>query len=216
MSFYARLRLIEILVAGSSFPLLLITPQPLRSSHGSLGVLMTIRKPQSCAAIIAAVLLLALATPSFANNYGESLGWQFRTSADRVNQAAILDVIEKRRAGYYAAPTYTTTIQRQYNCTIASTATGNSGAQTALSNSPTVNGATSTATGNSSSTSSGLGGSADSQQGNSGAVRSGVIGSTSASVRGSAQQALNSTQTNSGNQSAGVDASTACTFGALN
>ncbi len=177
---------------------------------------MANRKSRRRKAIFLAFVLLASAEPALANNYGESLSWQFRTSADRVNQAAILDLLEKRRAGYYAAPVYTTTIQRQYNCTIASTATGNSSSQTALSNSPTVNGATSSATGNSSTTSSGSGGSVDTQQGNNGAVRSGVIGSTGASVRGSAQQALHSTQTNSGNQSAGVDASTACAFGALN
>lgn len=157
--------------------------------------------------------------PVLANNYGESLGWQFKTSADRANQAAVLDMIQKRRGGYYAAPTYTTNVDRQYNCSIASTATGNNGAQTALANSPTVSGATSTATGNSSTTDVGGGRSGSTingQQGNSGAVSSGVIGGTSADGRGTAWQALNSTQTNSGDQTAGVQGSAACAFGALN
>ncbi|MDB5579293.1 MAG: hypothetical protein JWR80_4469 [Bradyrhizobium sp.] len=67
--------------------------------------------------------------PTLANNYGESLAWQFKTSSDRANQAAVLDLIQKQRGGYYAAPTYNTNIARQYNCSIAATATGNSGAQ---------------------------------------------------------------------------------------
>lgn len=179
---------------------------------------MAIRSWQWGAALLP-LSLLAAGTPALANNYGENLGWQFRTSADRVNQAAILDMIEKRRGGYYAAPTYTTTIQRQYNCSIAASATGNNDAKTAFANSPTVSGSTSNATGNASDTSvagGGFDGAADIAQINAGTVGSSVIGSTSASVQGQATQALNSTQTNSGDQSAGVEASTACTFGALN
>lgn len=179
---------------------------------------MIIRTWRRRTALLPFGMLLA-ATPALANNYGESLGWQFRTSADRVNQAAILDMLEKRRGGYYAAPTYTTTIERQYNCSIAATATGNSDAQTALANSPSVNGATSAATGNVSDTSldgGRSGGDADTWQANGGSVGSSVIGSTSAAVHGRANQALNSTQTNGGDQSAGVESSSACAFGALN
>lgn len=166
--------------------------------------------------------IVAIATapaPVSANNYGESLGWQFKTSADRANQAAVLDMIEKRRGGYYAAPIYNTNIARQYNCSIAANATGNSGAQTALANSPTVTGATSTATGNDSMTSvgDGHGGtSVDGAQSNSGAVSSGVTGATVTNVHGTASQVLNSDQTNSGNQTAGVQGSNACAFAALN
>lgn len=155
--------------------------------------------------------------PALANNYLENLGWQFKTSADRANQAAVLDMIAKRRGGYYAAPTYTTTIDRQYNCSIAATATGNSDAQTALANSPTANGATSTATGNANTTQLGDGRSdVDGRQDNSGAVSSGVVGGTSAEGHGPVWQALNTDQTNSGDQRAGVQGSAACAFGALN
>ena len=166
------------------------------------------------------IIAIAVAPgPVLANNYGESLAWQFKTSADRANQAAVLDMIEKRRGGYYAAPIYNTNIARQYNCSIAATATGNSGAQTALANSPTVTGANSTATGNNSTTTidDGHGDAAvDGGQTNSGAVSSGVTGATVSNVHGTASQALNSDQTNSGNQTATVQDSRACAFAALN
>lgn len=169
--------------------------------------------------VMAALSLGAPPQSASANNYGESLAWQFKTSSDRASQAAILDLIEKRRSGYYAAPVYTTNIARQYNCSVAATATGNSGAQTALANSPSVTGATSSATGNDSTTDvtgdrSAAG--VDGEQANSGTVSSGVTGATNTSVHGIAWQALNSTQTNSGNQAATVERSNACAFGALN
>ena len=165
------------------------------------------------------VAMVAAPMPALANNYGESLAWQFKTSADRANQAAVLDLIEKRRGGYYAAPIYTTNIARQYNCSVVATAAGNSGAQTALANSPTVTGAMSTATGNDSATTVGdghAGTSVDGAQSNGGAVSSGVTGATVTKVDGTASQALNSDQTNSGNQTAGVQGSNACAFAALN
>jgi hypothetical protein len=177
---------------------------------------------RSCRRILyfagAAALTLAPVS-ALANNYGESLAWQFKTSTARANQAALLDLIEKKRGGYYAAPIYTTNIARQYNCTIAASATGNSNGQSAVANSPTVTGATATSTGNDSATTvdSGRSGtSADTGQSNSGAVSAGVTGSTSGSVRGIAWQALNSSQTNSGSQSASVQGSSACAFGVLN
>ncbi|MFA6114188.1 MAG: hypothetical protein WC729_09345 [Sphingomonas sp.] len=169
------------------------------------------------AAIIVAIA--AAPAPVFANNHGESLAWQFKTSTDRANQAAVLDLIEKRRGGYYAAPIYNTNIARQYNCSIAATATGNSGAQTALANSPSVAGATSTATGNANATTIGDGhggATVDGSQSNSGAVSSGVTGATVTNVHGTASQALNSDQANSGNQTASVQDSRACAFAALN
>jgi len=160
-----------------------------------------------------------LASPVQANNYGESLAWQFKASADRANQAAVLDLIQKQHGGYYAAPVYNTNIARQLNCSIAATSTGNSGAQTALANSPTVTGASSAATGNYSTAAIGDGrsdGTVNGAQHNEGTVSSGMNGATITSVRGAAWQALNSDQANSGNQTADVHGSNACAFGALN
>lgn len=169
-------------------------------------------------AVCLALLAGLASAPAAANNYGESLGWQFQTSADRVNQAALLDLITKRRAGWYAAPIYTTNIARQYNCSIAPVATANSSGQSAVANSPTVTGASATSTGNGSSASAGPGpaGSIQNGQSNSGTIDSGVIGSTSSIAGGTASQALNSSQSNSGNQYASVAGSSACAFGALN
>jgi hypothetical protein len=174
--------------------------------------------PRRRTALIVGLFALGVPSVALANNYGESLGWQFKTSADRANQAAVLDMIEKRRGGYYAAPVYNTNIARQVNCSITATATGNTGTQTALANSPSVTGASSSATGNDSTTdvSGGRSAGVDGSQANSGSVRSGVTGSTDTNVHGVAWQALNSTQANSGTQSASVERSNACAFGALN
>lgn len=166
-------------------------------------------------AALALLCALALASPALANNYGESAAWQFRTSADRANQAAILDIMEKRRAGGYASPTNATTIERQYNCGVSATATGNADSQTALAHSPTTTGATADAQGNASD-SMVDGGNASSGQSNSGTLSASISGGTMVAVDGTAWQALNSTQTNSGAQTADVTGSTGCAFGALN
>lgn len=179
---------------------------------------MTYRFLRSGAAVIALLSGIAHSPAALANNLGENGAWQFRTSADRANLAVIADLIAKRQSGYYQAPVYNTTIERQYNCGITSTATGNADSQTAIANSPSVTGATSSANANVSDTavSTGVGASAGTDQANSGPVSASVSGGTSASGSGTATQALNSTQTNSGDQSASVSASTACAFGMLN
>lgn len=169
--------------------------------------------------VIALALSLAPATPAAANNFGESLAWQFMSPGDLAAQAAMRDMIERRRSGGYAAPSYTTNIDRQFNCSVAATATGNNGVQNAVANSPTVTGAASSATGNGNSTSAGGGRSADdvaNSQTNAGAVSSSVTGATTTAVNGTAWQALNSDQANNGNQSASVRNANACAFGVLN
>jgi hypothetical protein len=168
-----------------------------------------------------AVVALAAcaAMPAGANDLGENSAWQFRTSTDRANQAAILDLIAKRRGGYYAAPIYNTNIARQVNCSIGASAIGNSNGQSAVANTATVTGASSSSTGNQSSSAVDAGnanGRVSSTQGNSGEISSGVIGGTETSIRGNPSQALNSTQSDSGSQSASVRNSNACSFAALN
>lgn len=167
--------------------------------------------------LLVAGILLALAPVgrARANNVGENQAWQFQTSADKVNQAAIADMIEKKKAGYYAPPVYNTHVDHQYNCSVASTATANEGTNTNLANAPTTSGPSAAATGNSNSSNvDGWTGNeqADSEQDNSGHVGASVDGSVSAHVSGSPDQALNSEQSNTGNQSASIDGSTACTF----
>lgn len=166
-------------------------------------------------AVASVVVLAGLAPAAVANNVGENYAWQFQTTADKVNQAAIQDMIQKRKSGYYAPPTYITNIDRQYNCNVAATATGNEGTNTNLANSPTTSGATANATGNDNDSEiDGWRGDNDinSDQDNDGNVGASVRGSSSARVNGSPNQALNSTQTNSGDQTATVNGSTACHF----
>ncbi len=174
---------------------------------------MTISKP-----ILGALSLALLAGPASANNVGENVAWQFQTTADKVNQAAIQDMIRKRKSGYYAAPIYTTNIERQFNCNVSATAQGNQGTNSTIANSPTTTGSSATATGNDNHTHvDGTGaGSAETDQDNSGRIGSSIDGGTYTRVHGSADQALNSEQTNSGDQYASVDGASACQFGALN
>jgi hypothetical protein len=171
-----------------------------------------------CTRSAIAVMLMAAAMGASANNIGENPAWQFETSADKANKAAVQDMIQRKKAGSYAAPVYNTTniIGRQYNCDVTSTAQGNQGTNSTVANSPSTSGSAANSTGNASTGDSGSG-SIASQQTNSGAVGALVNGSTSSNVEGYSSQALNSNQSNTGNQTASVNGSTACGFGgALN
>ena len=152
-----------------------------------------------------------------AQDVSENRNWQFSSPQELAARTAALDLIMKRRAGVYAAPVYNTTIDRQYNCSVGASAMGNSSAQSAVGNSPTVTGTSAHATANSStSENSGESGGVAVGQHNGGPVGASAVGSTAASVGGSTWQALNSNQNNAGHQSARVEGSTACGFGMLN
>jgi len=168
-------------------------------------------------ALIVALLLVA-APRAQANNVGENAAWQFQTSTDKVNQAAVQDMIRKQKSGYYAAPVYNTTVGRQYNCNVSASSTGNDGNNSTVANSPSNAGARSGATGNDSNSAVGTLGAAvvGTNQANAGTVGSAVVGGTSTQVQGAAWQALNSAQGNTGAQTAGVSGSAACAFGVLN
>ncbi len=156
---------------------------------------------------------------ALANGAGESAAWQFQSRADKVSQAVVQDMIQKRRTGYYTAPVYTTNIDKQINCNQSSNATGNQSSLGATALSPSSSGAKSDATGNANSNTApngAEGSSSSSDQANSGSVGSSVRGDTTTRVSGSADQALNNHQDNSGNQSASLAGSTGCTFGVLN
>lgn len=164
---------------------------------------------------------MAQATAAHADNLGENYAWQFNTQTDRANRALIEDMRLKRANGGYAAPVYNTYIDRQYNCSVSSQATGNQGTSTAVGNSPSTSGHSTTSTGNTdtSHVDQGLGDQSSSitaSQANSGEVESGSSGEVETSVRGDTFQALNTTQTNSGNQTAGVSSSYACDFSVQN
>jgi hypothetical protein len=170
-----------------------------------------------CKRTLALLCALIIAPAALANGVGENAHWQFRTSADKSNQAMVQDMVQKRKNGYYAAPVVTTNIGRQFNCNVGATATGNGSANSAVANSPSNSGASAGSTGNQNSSGlDSMGGSASSTQGNSGSVSSGVRGNTTTDVNGSASQALNSAQTNGAAQTATVGSSNGCLFGALN
>ena len=168
------------------------------------------------------ICVVALGAASWANNLGENIAWQFQTSADKANAAAVQDMVQKKNSGYYAAPVttnnYSTHIGRQYNCEVSANATGNQGNNSTVANSPNNSGASTQSTGNANSSEVGNRGAVtvDSTQANSGAVGAETVGNTNSYVAGTAWQALNSNQSNSGNQTASVAGSTACVYGALN
>ena len=160
-------------------------------------------------------------SPAFANNIGENGAWQFETMNDKAARAAIEDMRQKKAGGYYAAPIYNTNIARQFNCSVTSLATGNQGTSTAVGNSPSSSGNSAASTGNSARSIQDQGGGAQSgslasSQRNAGEVASRASGGVSTSVDGNTYQAINTDQTNSGNQASAVTSSNACQFGLLN
>lgn len=167
--------------------------------------------------LIASALCLGIVASAQAQDLSENRNWQFSTPQDLAARSAALELMMKQRAGVFAPPVYHTTIDRQYNCSIGASATGNSGAQTAVGNAPNVVGPSSAATGNAStSQGGGASGAIDTVQNNGGAVGASASGAAGAFVDGSPSQTLNSEQRNLGAQSARVDASQACSFGVLN
>ena len=176
---------------------------------------------------------------AMANGYGESGSWGFQTQQDRVNKAYVLDMIEKKKNGYYNAIkstyNYNTYIDKQVNCSLSSVTTGTSGSNglQASASSPVLNNTgTTSASGAANSASNGLSqasltgvfntnstppGSVSNGQSSSGALNSSVSGSSNsastgqvAANGGTTDQILNSQQSNSGILTSSISASSAC------
>lgn len=167
------------------------------------------------------VLATCLPGAALANNIGENVAWQFSTTGDKVNRAVLEDMRLKRSSGYYSAPVYNTTIDRQYNCTVSSVSTGNQGVSSAVGTSSSAQGNKADAAGNSDTTaidvaSANASASASGTQKNLGAVNATTVGGVSNSTKTSAYQVLNTEQGNSGAQSSAVSGSMACQFAAQN
>lgn len=175
------------------------------------------------AALVAAVLFTA--PSALANGWLESRPWQFDTSADKANKALLLDMIERKRGGFYDGFSTTvnnysnTNIGTQINCANTADATGNEAGNSQLANSPDVDNTASIdsgATGNDADNSTEGGGSdVGNAQDNSGSVSSDVADSNTSSTvgpinAGSSRQDLTNRQENSGDQHASVTDSTAC------
>ncbi len=179
---------------------------------------------------LAAALLTAAASSHAQGWLGESVPWQFQTSADRANRALTNDLVEKKKGGYYDAfkSTYITNIERQVNCNFQPTAAGNSSSAdqanqvaSPQTNASAGNSASSTGSASESSDNLGRGGVANNNQSNTGAISSGVQGSPSSttmapinSENAHGRQDMQVAQNNSGNQSTNVSGSSACQFGA--
>jgi hypothetical protein len=113
--------------------------------------------------IFSVALILLIPRATLANGLFEDNAWKFETTTDRANKAAIVDLIEKKKAGMYNN-TYNNTYNSKtdYNisgdyidCNLTSQATGNSGsvAQDVPVGSPTIgvsSGTSSSASGNAS------------------------------------------------------------------
>jgi hypothetical protein len=158
------------------------------------------------------LLQLALvALPASANGLGENGSWQFQTTQDKVNKGAVLDLIERKKGGYYDSfrttviNNNTTYIDKQFNCGVNATSSGNTGTNgvSAATSSPTVSNTSSTDSSTSANGASnglaqvGLGGvvslnpaipqtsnGIDNNQSNSGTLSSGVSGSSTSGATG--------------------------------
>lgn len=156
-------------------------------------------------------LMLCLAPAAMANGPSENATWQFQTTQERVNKAAIADLVEKKRAGYYdsfkTVYNYNTYIERQVNCSVSALTTGNTGSngQSASTSSPTLS--------NSGSTSSDTGANTASN----GLSQAGLTGVLQASNGSNTPTGtLSSGQSNTGALSSGVSASnTSASTGAV-
>jgi hypothetical protein len=181
---------------------------------------------------LASMLVLA-ALPARANNIGENAAWGFETTQERTLKATNLDLVERKKAGYYDSIktiiTNTTYIQNQTNCSVSASTVGNSGSNgmTSYTSSPVVSGSATTSAGttangasNSALGASGLYSAASglsNSQSNSGSLTSGVSGAITSGTTGNvganggqSSQVLNSAQTSSGTLTASVLGSTAC------
>lgn len=175
-----------------------------------------------CAVVTIAIFgLSSIDSQLKANSLGENMGWQFRTSNDKVNQAWLEEMRQKKVNGAYAAPIYNTYIDRQFNCANNATATANDNYGGMTGNSPSSSGNAPSAVGNLNNSSIGLGGGSaaatiNDDLDNKGRVTSWANGDVDVSVKGDTSQVLNNEQANSGDQSATLNGSTACQFGPLN
>ncbi|VVT18124.1 conserved hypothetical protein [Roseovarius sp. EC-SD190] len=175
------------------------------------------------AGVAACAPILALA-----NGYLENRPWQFQTTTDRANKAVVLDLIERKKGGFYDGFTTNihneTNIGSQINCNNNANATGNiadngqAGPNTESNGTPSISaeGIGNTDSGTAADDPSSSGSTTQtSDQTNSGEVVA-TIGNSSIEnsfgdvANGVTDQALNNTQDNSGSQTAGVDGSTAC------
>lgn len=172
--------------------------------------------------------LTIFASTLHANGLGESRPWQFETPHEKSARAGVVDMIERKKGGYYDGFTTvvysTTNVGTQINCNITSSTNANIADNTQMGSSLTSAPQASNvadATGSSSAVAESAGNSSDvlnNDQQNSGPINSNVEGTTvSSSTRrttfGATQQDLVNTQSNSGTLSSDIADSVACDMG---
>lgn len=170
-------------------------------------------------------LLCMSAGYGHANGFGESSPWQFATASEQGVNLATTDLMERKRGGYFdgfSTIVYSTTVTNigsQVNCNNVASAVGNEAANSQAGNaiSKTLDGLVAAdAVANSASTQQGTGnGTSSGTQTNDGTLNSSVNGSNvtltaGASSNGSNLNDILNSQDNSGDQTAGVNSSTAC------
>jgi hypothetical protein len=164
---------------------------------------------------------------ALANGLFENRPWQFQTSADRANKAIVLDLVERKKGGFFDAfgPAQSTVFNQNtffnMDCDITVDAAGNVSASEmgALTSSPDIapgSGMVADSTGNEALN---VGGSGplDNTQTNTGTQTSSVFDNTATvgnvdASGGTTTQVLNNTQDNFGDQHASVNDSTACSI----
>jgi hypothetical protein len=176
---------------------------------------------------IAALGVTTIAVPAFANGLYENRPWGFQTSADKANKAAVVDLIERKKGGYYDGfntyVTNTTHIGQQVNCSNGASVSANiadsaqAGPNTQDNSAPSIS-----ADGTANSDATILDGTTqsadvDGQQSNQGDINSDVDSSSIAGSfggvhNGGTDQDFNNDQNNSGTLTSSVNESTACDF----
>jgi len=166
-------------------------------------------RPSLASALLVGAVLLSSSHLANANGFGESASWQFQTTQDKVNKGAVVDLIERKKGGYYDSfkttinNTNNTYIDKQFNCAVTATSAGNTGenGMNAATSSPSVtNTGTTSANTNANAATNGVSmpgfpgvllasanpaaGSVGNNQSNSGALNSGVSGSSTSSTSG--------------------------------
>lgn len=176
---------------------------------------------------VSVLALVAAFAPSVsdANGFGENRAWQFRTPGERASLAAVADVIEKKKGGYYDGfetivySTTNTNIGTQINCNTVADANANTADNSQSGNLVDVRSdaaaGTESIANRGESNSNVDPGSLTSEQSNSGTISSSVSDSPVSSgtgnvSNGSTNSDMLNDQSNSGNQLATIQDSTTC------
>lgn len=172
-----------------------------------------------CLAAMAA-FLLAPSPGAEANGLFENRSWQFQTSTDRANKAVVLDLIERKKGGFFDSFAPPSVTNHFTNCNLVADAAGNVSTSDmyASTSSPEIapgSNMTADSTGNDAINSQGGDGPLNNDQSNTGNQHANVsdntatVGDVDASG-GTTNQTSNNVQNNTGNQTINLSDVTVC------